>query len=323
MQGKIMSEQSAAGPVYVGIDVCKERLDVYLHPTGQHLRISNCRKGLKQLVPALAGRNVALVVMEATAKYHRRAQRGLTEAGFAVAVVNPLRARLFAEAIGTLAKTDRVDAKMLALMGAAIGPQARPPAPAQIEALQELVRARSAATRELTALKNRYGATNTRFLKTELRRQIRNFERSVARLSAEIQRRIAADPALARRDLILRSIPGVGRAVAAVLLADFAELGALSIKAAALLAGLAPIACDTGDTSGQRHIKGGRKTVRNALYMAALSAARANPSLKAFYQRLRADGKKPKVALTAVIRKLIILANTLIKEDRQWIPSPA
>lgn len=318
MQGKIMSEQSASGPVYVGVDVCKDRLDVYVHPTGQRLSVANSRDGLKRLKRALAGLDIALVVMEATAKYHRLAQRSLAQAGFLVAVVNPLRARLFAEAAGALAKTDRIDARMLAVMGAALNPQARPPAPAAMEVLQELVRARSAATRDLTGLKNRHGAAQTPFLKAELRRQVGNLERSIARLSAEIKRRIANDPALTRRYLILLSIPGISHAVAAVLLADFAELGALSAKAAGLLAGLAPVARDTGDTSGQRHIKGGRKTVRNALYMAALSASRANPDLKTFYQRLRAEGKKPKVALTAVMRKLIILANTLIKEDRQW-----
>ena len=329
MQGKIMSEQGKPEPVYVGIDVCKERLDVYLHPAGRRLCVANDRAGLKRLKRMLAGFDVALVVMEATAKYHRLAQRGLAQTGFPVAVVNPLRARLFAEATGTLAKTDRVDAMMLAIMGAAIGPKARPPAPVEIEALQELVRARSAATREMTRLRNRHGATQTSVLKiatqqevkAELRRQIANLERSIARLAAEIERRIAADPVLARRHRILLSIPGIGPAVAPVLLADCAELGGLSAKAAGLLAGLAPIAQDTGDTTGQRHIKGGRKTVRNALYMAALSAARANPALKVFRQRLRDKGKKPKVVLTAVMRKLIVLANTLIKEDRLWMPA--
>jgi transposase len=322
MQGKIMSEQSAAEPVYVGVDVCKERLDVDVHATGQRLSVANSRNGLKRVKQALAAFDVALVVMEATGKYHRLAQRTLAQAGFLVAVVNPLRARLFAEAAGALAKTDRIDARMLAVMGAALNPQVRPPAPAAMEALQELVRAQSAATTDLTGLKNRRGAAQTAFLKLELRRQIGNLERSIARLSAEIERRITNDPALARRRQVLLSIPGLGPRVTAVLLADFAELGALSAKAAALLAGLAPIARDTGDTSGQRHIKGGRKTVRNALYMAALSASRTNPDLKAFYQRLRTEGKKPKVALTAVMRKLIILANTLIKEDRQWQTSP-
>jgi len=323
MQGKIMSEQGKPEPVYVGIDVCKERLDVYLHPAGRRLCVANDRAGLKRLKRVLGGLGVALVVTEATAKYHRLAQRGLAQAGFCVAVVNPLRARLFAEATGTLAKTDRVDAMMLAIMGAAIGPKARPPAPVEIEALQELVRARSAATREMTRLRNRYGAALTSFLKAELRRRIANLERSTARLAAEIERRIAADPILARRYRILLSIPGVGPAVAPVLLADCAELGDLSAKAAGLLAGLAPIAQDTGDTTGQRHIKGGRKTVRNALYMASLSAARANPALKAFRQRLCDKGKKPKVVLTAIMRKLIVLANTLIKEDRLWTPAKA
>ena len=186
MQGKIMSEQSTAEPVYVGVDVCKERLDVYVHPTGQCLSVANSRDGLKRLKRALAGHNVARIVMEATAKYHRLAQRTLTQAGFPVAVVNPLRARLFAQAAGVLAKTDRVDARMLAIMGATLDPQARPPAPVEMEALQELVRARSAATRDLTGLKNRHAATQTRFLKTELRRQISNLERSIVRLSAEI-----------------------------------------------------------------------------------------------------------------------------------------
>lgn len=322
MQGKIMSEHSTPETVYVGIDVCKEWLDVYLHPAGQCLRVANSRDGLKRLKRVLGGFDTALVVMEATARYHRLAQRDLAQAGFRVSVVNPLRARLFAQATGALAKTDRIDARMLAIMGAALDPPARPPAPVEMEALQELVRARGAATRDLTRLRNRCGAAETPFLKAELRRQIGNFERSIARLSTEIERRIAADPALARRRSILLSIPGVGPVVAAVLLADCAELGTLSARAAALLAGLAPIARDSGDANGQRHIKGGRMTLRNALYMASLSAARANPSLKAFYQHLRAKGKKPKVALTAVMRKLIILANILIKEDRQWQPYP-
>lgn len=322
MQGKIMSEHSTPETVYVGIDVCKEWLDVYLHPAGQCLRVANSRDGLKRLKRVLGGFDTALVVMEATARYHRLARRDIAQAGFRVSVVNPLRARLFAQATGALAKTDRIDARMLAIMGAALDPPARPPAPVEMEALQELVRARGAATRDLTRLRNRCGAAETPFLKAELRRQIGNFERSIARLSTEIERRIAADPALARRRSILLSIPGVGPVVAAVLLADCAELGTLSARAAALLAGLAPIARDSGDANGQRHIKGGRMTLRNALYMASLSAARANPSLKAFYQHLRAKGKKPKVALTAVMRKLIILANILIKEDRQWQPYP-
>lgn len=320
MQGKSVLKRNNQDPVYVGIDTCKDWLDIDLQPRDQQLRVGNDREGLKRLKKALAGLDVALIVMEATGKYHRLAQRTLAMAGFAVAVVNPLRARLFAESTGELAKTDRVDARMLAVMGAALDPQARPPVPAEIEALQELVRARSSATQDLTRHKNRLGAAVTPFLKTELRRQIGNLERSIARLAEGIERCIAAEPGLTRRYHILLSIPSIGPAVAATLLADFAELGALSAKAAGALAGLAPFARDSGETNGPRRIRGGRKTVRNALYMAALSAVRVNPALRTFYKRLRDEGKKPKVALTAVMRKLIVLANTLIQKDRLWQP---
>lgn len=323
MQGKNLPEQTAQPQVYVGCDVCKDRLDVYLHPIGRRLALSNDRDGLKALKRALAGLDVALVVMEATGKYHRRAHRTLAAAGVRVAVVNPLRARLFAEAAGALAKTDGVDAKMLAVMGAALEPRTAAPAPKALEDLAELVRARNAAVAERTALANRLHASRTAFLKAELRRRITAADTHVARLAAEIQKRIAADPAMARRYAILVSIPGFGPAVAAELLVDLAELGRVSAKAAASLAGLAPWPDDSGDRNGPRHIRGGRAHARRALYWAALAAARFNPDLKGFYNRLRSAGKKPKVALVAVMRKLVVLANILLKENRLWKPHHA
>ena len=316
MQGQIQPEARSAQPVYAGIDVCKERLDVYLHPLGQQLSVANDRSGIQRLKRQIARHPVALVVIEATAKYHRLAHRSLSQSGVAVAVVNPLRSRLFAEAFGTRAKTDRVDAKMLALLGDALAPPATPPAPA---ALQELVHARCAATAERTALANRLAASHTAFLKAELRRRLISLERHIARLAAAIAKRIAADPVLARRRDILVSIPGIGPVVAASLLVDLAELGRLDRRAIACLAGLAPFADDSGDRTGQRHIKGGRAHPRRALYWAALSAARYNPDLAVFYKRLCNNGKKPKVALVAVMRKLVVLANTLLKEDRLWV----
>jgi transposase len=320
MQGQIQPEaRSTHCPVYVGVDVCKDHLDVYLHPLGQHLRIANDGDGIKCLKRKVAHLDVALVIIEATAKYHRLAHRSLSQSGFAVAIVNPLRARLFAEAAGTRAKTDRVDAKMLAVLGDLLAPQATPPTPEAIEALQELVHARNAATADRTALSNRLAASQTRFLRRELKRQMANLMRHIERLVDEIAARIAADPVLARRYAILVSIPGVGPAVAASLLADLAELGSLDRRAVACLAGLAPFADDSGDSEGQRHIKGGRAHPRRALYWAALSAARHNPDLSAFYKRLIEKGKKPKVALTAVMRKLVVLANTLLKEKRLWL----
>lgn len=320
MQGKVLPEERSAQPVYVGIDVCKAHLDVYLHPLGERLKVANDGDGIRRLKRLLAGHEVALVVMEATAKYHRAGQRSLHQAGVAVAVVNPLRARLFAEAAGALAKTDRVDAKMLAILAAALGPRATPPAPEALEALQELVHARSAATAECTALANRLAASHTPFLRRELGRRLKSLKGHVQRLAAEIARRIANDPALTRRHEILASIPGVGPIVAAALLADLPELGTVDRRAIASLAGLAPFADDSASAHGPRHIKGGRAHPRGALYWAALAAARHDQQLTAFYRRLRDNGKKPKVALTAVMRKLVILANTLIKEDRLWAP---
>lgn len=321
MQGKVVPKRSAMMEVYVGIDVCKDWLDVHLHPLGQSSRVANSKAGLRALKRQLAGCSVVRIVMEATGKYHRQAFRTLSAAGFAVCIINPLRARLFAEAHGTLAKTDKIDARILALLGEGLAPQARTPVAEAVEALQEIVHARAAATAESTALANRLKASATAFLKTELNRRIKTLEGHVARLDAEIARRIADDPLLARRHAVLLSIPGIGKVAAATLLVDLGELGHCSRRAAALLAGLAPIACDTGETSGQRHIRGGRANVRQALYMAAVTAIRCNPDLAAFYKRLRAAGKKAKVALTAAMRKLLALANTLVKEDRFWQPT--
>ena len=320
MQGKVSLEQGAATRVYVGIDVCKAWLDVHVHPLGQSFRVPNTRDGLKQLKRRLANVDVALIVMEATAKFHREAHRNLHASGFVVAVVNPLRSRLFAEAVGQLAKTDTVDARMLALLAAMLEPKAKAPPPEALENLQEIVRGRGAFVAQRTALLNQLGAAKTACLRQQIKRQLKSLQRAIDGLETEIERSIQADPALARRFAILTSIPGLGKIAAVTLLANFAELGSCSGKQAAMIAGLAPIACDSGELKGERHIRGGRASLRTGLYMAALSAARFNADLKAFYTRLVANGKQPKVALTAVMRKLITLANTLIREDRLWQP---
>ena len=320
MQGQKSPERSAQPGVYVGVDVCKDWLDVYLHPIGQKLRVANAPEGLKALKRRIAELPVELIVMEATGKFHRQAHRTLHAAGLAVAVVNPLRARLFAEAVGQLAKTDRLDARMLALMAQTLEPSALAPAPEALEALQELAHARAAAKAEETALSNRRGASQTVFLKAELGRRLKLLAGHVERLDAEIERRLGADPALKRRYDILITIPGVGPVAAVALVIGLPELGACSGKAASLLAGLAPLARDSGAKAGERHIRGGRAFVRTGLYFAALAAARCNPQLRDDYKRLRDAGKKAKVAITAIMRKLVVLANVLIKEDRAWKP---
>lgn len=320
MQGKVLPEPNTMTAVYAGVDVCKEWLDIDVPARATRFRVNNDRYGQRKLNRELARLGVTQVVMEATGKYHRAAQRSLHAAGLAVSIVNPLRARLFAEARGSLAKTDRIDARLLALMGQALEPTAVPPPSEALQELQELVNARTAATAERTALTNRRSAAQTAFLRAELARRLTTLKSHIERLDAEIEKRIQAEPAFARRYAILTSIPGVGAVTTAVLIANFAELGACSGKQAAMLAGVAPVARESGERIGNRSIKGGRMSVRNALYMAALSAASHNANLAAVAKHMRQAGKPAKVVLVAVMRRLIVLANTLITENRLWSP---
>lgn len=318
MQGKIASEARADEAMYLGIDVCKAWLDVYLHPTGQSFRFPNSKEGIKFLCKELAGFRVALTILEATGKLHRLAHLMLSQAGYPVAAVNPARPRKFAEALGQLAKTDKIDARVLAIYGAAIGPAATPVPAKTVVELQELVLARQAIKADETALKNRYGAAESNVLKRLLKCQLDSCARAIKGLDAAIEVLLEGNPVLKRRYGILTSIKGVGPVVAAMLAACLSELGLLPDPKIAALAGVAPFNDDSGEGRRRRRIKGGRAHVRTALYMAAVSAARCNPDLKAFYDRLCAAGKEAKLALTAVMRKLVALANTLIREDRHW-----
>jgi transposase len=322
MQGKESPVKGAEIEVYAGIDVCKAWLDVHIHPAGQDFQVENTAKGFKRLGKRLATAKVTNVVMEATGKYHRDAHKALDAKGFAVAVVNPLRARLFAEAEGTLAKTDRLDARSLALMGVKLKPGAMPPLSEKLELLQELMRSRQSLVDTTTAFRNQLGETKAEFVRKLIERQITQLETERARLEAEIKAQIADDPALARRNEIALSIPGVGPVTAWWLIVGLPELGSCNAKQAAMMAGLAPLACESGKNKGQRKIRSGRADVRRGIYMAALSATRCNPPLRAFYQRLTSAAKGHQLVLTAVMRKLVVLANTLLCQDRLWLPKP-
>ena len=323
MQGKITSV-GAGSAVYVGIDVCKAWLDVHLHPTGQSFRVSNSKDG----IPGLCAKSWR-VPRWRWPSWRRRANCTglptfmLSTAGYPVAVVNPLRSRKFAEALGQLAKTDKIDARLLALYGACLSPKATPVPARTLAELQELVLARQAAKADETALKNRHTAAESKVLRRVLQRQLNACAQAIEALDAAIEVLLESDAALKRRYGILTSIKGVGPVVAATLAACLSELGLLPAQKIAALAGVAPFNDNSGDGRGLRRIKGGRAHVRTALYMAAVSAARCNPDLKAFYSRLRAAGKAAKLALTAVMRKLAALANTLIREDRHWTPKHA
>lgn len=318
MQGKEASKQETEGKSNAGIDVSKSWLDVHVLPSGQARRFGNDEAGIRQLKRWLAGFDVALVAVEATGTWHRKARRSLHASGLPVAVVDPYRVRMFARAKGILAKTDRLDACTLALFAQVMDPAQRPPAPEALDALNELVSAREAAVDEQTALQNQQHAATDKYLIGYLGRRLTRIAKDIEALAREIAKRIAADPVLARRYDILISIPSFGPAVAATLVAALAELGTCNIKQIGLLAGLAPIADESGERQGVRVIWGGRSRVRRVLYLAALSASRCNADMKAFHARLIAKGKKPKCALIAVARKLVVLANTLIAQDRIW-----
>jgi transposase len=320
MQGKEASEQETKVKSTVGIDVSKCWLDVHLLPTEVRLRVANNCIGIRQLKHRLSRLDIELVVIEATGKWHRQLHRSLVASAIPVGVVDPFRVRMFAKAQGIFAKTDRLDARVLALFAATMAPAIRAPAPQVMMELAELVAARSSAVDAQTALKNQLCTAESKFLKHHLDHRIRRAGKDIAALDNEILKRIKADNALARRYAILTSIPGVAFVAAVTMLACLAEIGSLNAKQVGMLAGLAPIADQSGERDGVRVIWGGRPAVRRVLYLAALSASRFNPSMNAFYRRLRACGKPAKVALIAVARKLAVLANTLVHEDRLWQP---
>lgn len=302
----------------VGVDISKDTLDVHLHPAGLARRFANTRTGCRALIAWLADVMVRRVAFEPTGAYHHGFERQLAEAGLPLCKVNPRQARRFAEAIGRHAKTDAVDAAMLARLAALIEPPVRPVISAGLDEMKELHVARRALIKDRTAALNRNHTRRSALLKRQAAQRLAQIERQIAAIDAALRTFLAADPALKARFDILVSIPGVGETTALIMLVEMPELGTLEHPCAASLAGLAPIARDSGQHRGKRFIRGGRAHLRQAIYMPALVAVRFNPSLKAKYDALRAAGKAPKLALTAVMRKLVILANALLRDNRPW-----
>ena len=320
MQGKEVSEQETR-KCTAGIDVSKDWLDAHVLPANKSLRVANNTAGIRQLKHWLLRHEVELVAIEATGKWHREVFRSLYASQIAVAVTDPFRVRMFAKAQGIIAKTDRLDAKVLAMFAAMMSPSCRPPARQALEALQELVTARASAVAEETALKNQLSVAVVGFLKTQLRRRIKQLAHHIQALEKECLKRIKADEALARRFAILISIPGFANIAAMTLIAFLNELGSLNRRQIAALGGLAPVADDSGQRQGIRVIWGGRPAVRRIVYLAALSASKWNEDLKVYYQRLVGRGFDHKHARVALARKLLVLANTLIGQDRIWQPT--
>jgi transposase len=308
--------------ITIGIDVSKDALDAHRLSDGICRQFTNDSKGHKALI-AWIGKDVDRVVFEPTGPYHGVLERALARAGLPMVKVNPRQARRFAEATGKLAKTDRLDAALLARMGAMLQLEARPAHSEAIAELKQLHIAREALVKDRTAAKNRGKSISLGLLKRQNAERLKHTERQIAAVEAEIESRILADAELALRFEILVSIPGIARLTAFVLLIEMPELGTLEPGQAGSLSGLAPVARQSGRWTGKAFIRGGRANVRQALYMPALVAMRFNPDLKAKYDQLVGAGKPAKVAITAIMRKLVVLANALLKAGRPWMQKNA
>jgi transposase len=303
-------------PVYVGIDVSKDRLDIF---DGRPSSCANAADAIAPLAQHWAEAQ-AFVVLEATGSYDQRLRRALEAAGVAYARVNPGKARDFARAAGFLAKTDQVDARMLAAMGRALQPRPAEPVQPARDKLALLHKRRDQLVHTRQQERTRLKGCDDAEIAQDLRRHLAWLDQDVAELDQRIDQLIAAEPELADRRRLLRSIPGVGPVTAATLLALVPELGARSGKAIAALAGLAPLNQDSGQHRGQRTIGGGRKRVRDALYMAAVAAMNSKSRFAQRYKHLLQAGKAPKLALIALARQLLVTANAVLRDQRAFQP---
>jgi transposase len=304
---------------YVGIDVSKDRLDIAVRPTGDTWSVANDASGIPEVVQRLAQLHPKLVVLEATGGLQLPVVAALASAGLPLAMVNPRQVRDFARATGKLAKTDQLDAQVLAHFAEAVRPTPYPLPDAQTQELTALLTRRHQVVEMLTAEKNRLRTTRES-VRQRVQEHIHWLEQELADLDDDLERTLRESPLWREKDNLLRSVPGIGRVVSITLLADLPELGTLSRHQIAALVGVAPFNRDSGRFRGKRTVWGGRARVRAALYMAALTATRYNPIIKAFYRHLCGAGKARKVALTACMRKLLIILNSMVKHQQSWTP---
>jgi transposase len=307
---------------WIGIDISKAKLDIAVHPSGERWQIDNNAAGVASLVEQLRTYTPERIVLEATGGYESVIAAALVSEQLPVVVVNPRQVRDFARATGQLAKTDQLDAHVLAHFAAAIQPEVRPLPDATTRALSALVARRRQLQDMLTAEQNRLLTAAVQDAPQALREQLSEhidwLRRQVKDLDDELDHQIRSSPLWREREDLLRSIPGIGPIVSATLLSQLPELGQLDRKAIAKLVGVAPLSRDSGTLRGKRTIWGGRAAVRAVLYMAALVATRHNPQIRAFYQRLVAAGKARKLALVACMRKLLLLCNAILHTNTRW-----
>lgn len=305
---------------FIGIDISKATLDVLAHASGWRVQVENSEEGLKQLCEQLTGLAPELVVMEATGGYERLCAAALAHAGVPVAVVNARQVRAFALATGVLAKSDAVDARVLAHFAAAVRPAVRPLPDAQRALLDELMGRRRQLVGMLVMEKNRLAQARDRGVRRDIQSLVTILEKRIRGCDGELQRLIQVSPIWREKEDLLRSFQGIGPVSARTLLIELPELGTLNRKQIASLAGVAPIARDSGACRGRRSIAGGRGQVRAILYMATVTAMRVNLQIRAFYERLRKAGKPFKVAIVACMRKLLTILNAMMRTHTRWRP---
>jgi transposase len=314
-------EKATPTPVFVGVDVAKDRLDVHVLPSGEALAVPNNDAGALQLTTILAGLSPALVVLEATGGYEARLAADLAAAGLPVAVVNPRQVRDFARATGRLAKTDRIDAALLALFAERIRPEPRPMPDAQGRALAELVARRRQVVEMVVMEGNRRRCARNPKVRAAIDATLAVLRAQLAGLDGDIENAVRTSPLWRATEDLLRSVPGIGGVTARTLIADLPELGHLDRRRLAALVGVAPVNRDSGQQRGYRAIAGGRASLRNALFMATLVAVRRNAVLKAHYEALVARGRPKKVALIACIRRLLGILNAIVRTKTPWQPA--
>lgn len=306
-------------PCFVGIDVSKDSLDIAIRPTQEQFSLANEPREFPALVQRLQGLSVSRIVLEATGGYELLLLTQLAAAGLPVVRVNPRQARHFAQATNQLAKTDRLDARVLAQLGEQLQPEVRPLANQQQQEFEALLTRRRQLVEMLVAEKNRRQQVgHLKRVAKDLDAHIAWLEKRLQHSDRELRETVERSAVWKVNDQLLQGVPGIGDVTSLTLLAQLPELGNLSNKQISALVGVAPYANDSGPRRGERHIRGGRASVRAVLYMATISATRCNPVIKEFYQRLVKAGKKKKVALVACMRKLLTILNAIIKHQQPW-----
>jgi transposase len=304
-------------PLWIGIDVAKDQLDVAIVGVDESWSVPNDDAGIQSLVSDLHSRNCGLVVLEATGGFEVPAVSALAAAGLPVVVANPRQVRNFARATGQLAKTDRLDARILALFAERVRPELRVLPDDAARLLDALLTRRRQVSGMIVAERNRQGFAPAP-LKKSIERHIRWLQRELDGVDRDLSKAIQASPAWRAKEALYRGVPGIGPVISRTLIADLPELGRLSRREIATLVGLAPLARDSGTMKGKRMVFGGRAPVRSALYIAAVVGARHNPVIRTFYTRLRERGKPPKVALIACAHKLLTILNSMARTGEPW-----